>query len=120
MSQWATYYCKIKNPDSTTLDQAIDILTSVLNGQISERLAHDTTIKLPEMDYPIHIGIRGKSTIYVESNKYCDREKLKNLTQQVQQLYFVIAHKAAMEAMGYQVNINQNEAGDFIVQGVTA
>lgn len=117
MSQMATYLCKIRNPNDETLEQAIDALVATINCQVVERRAHHTTIRLPDMDYSVHIGI-GTSGIYVTSSKYCDRERLQNLTKQIEQLYLVMAHKAALEAMGYQVNLNQTEAGDIIVQGV--
>jgi len=113
----ATYLCKIRNPNGQILEQSIDALVATINCQVNERTTHHTTIKLPDMEYLVQIGI-GPGGIYVTSSKYCDREKLKNLTQQVEQLYLVMAHKAALEAMGYQVNLNQTEAGDIIVQGV--
>jgi hypothetical protein len=118
---------QIENPDQTLLRQSVEIVASqhaggeVRNHYLSyegQQRQADLAIATTTMHRGMAIQVKGGRLTFV-GDSWGYGYHYQQIQQQILQTYVSLATVQALQALGYQVNTEDGEAGQVVISGVT-
>lgn len=123
MSSWIRYVTSIKNPSAEVMQQAINAIVKLHEGQLisevrkygGETIPVDLGFTIPGIERGIGIKVENGELVFV-CDPFAKEEMYDNARAELIKLYKTIAVQKALQNLGYNVNIQQVK-DNIIIEG---